>query len=75
MSESKPTIPPHFSEIVCIGAGFSGICLAIQLKKKYGFTDIQLYDRNATHSGTWEANRYPGLSFNTDIFLSLKYFC
>ncbi|KIJ24845.1 hypothetical protein M422DRAFT_253266 [Sphaerobolus stellatus SS14] len=57
---SKHGTPPRFNEIVCIGAGISAISLGARLKQKYGFTDIHFYDRSRSHSGTWEANRYPG---------------
>ncbi|KIJ55056.1 hypothetical protein M422DRAFT_73698 [Sphaerobolus stellatus SS14] len=70
----NPTIPPPFNEIVCIGTGLSGIGLAIQLKRKYGFTDIHLYDRNSTHSGTWESNRYPGCACDvTALYYSYSF--
>ncbi|KAF8505032.1 4-hydroxyacetophenone monooxygenase [Hysterangium stoloniferum] len=50
----------QFNEILCIGLGFSGICLGVQLKRKLHFTDIHFYDRNTHVAGTWHANRYPG---------------
>ncbi|GJJ09077.1 hypothetical protein Clacol_003299 [Clathrus columnatus] len=41
-----------YSELVCIGLGLSGICLGVQLKRKWNFKDMHFYDRNETHSGT-----------------------
>ena len=64
------TLPPRFNEIVCIGAGISGVCLGAQLKRKYGFTDIHFYDRNARPGGTWEANNYPGMFIITNTMVS-----
>lgn len=49
-----------YTEIVCIGLGFSGICLGVQLKRALGFDDIHFYDRNPSVAGTWYANQYPG---------------
>lgn len=51
-----------YNEILCIGVGLSGVCLGVQLQRKFGFTDIHFYERNPSHSGTWWVNRYPGKS-------------
>ncbi|GJJ09078.1 hypothetical protein Clacol_003300 [Clathrus columnatus] len=49
-----------YNKIVCIGLGLSGICLGVQLKRKWNFKDMHFYDRNENYSGTWWVNRYPG---------------
>lgn len=54
-----------YSEVLCVGVGMSGVCLGVQLQRKFGFTDIHFYDRNASYSGTWLVNRYPGESFKS----------
>lgn len=46
-------------EQVIIGAGFSGICMGIQLRKA-GFEDFVMLERDAQAGGTWFANSYPG---------------
>lgn len=48
-------------KIVIIGAGMSGICLAIKFQQQ-GFTDITLLEKAETLGGTWRENRYPGLT-------------
>ncbi|GJJ12941.1 hypothetical protein Clacol_007188 [Clathrus columnatus] len=63
---------PKYTEILCIGVGFSGICLGAQLKRKFGFIDIHFYDRNASVAGTWYANQYPGVA--CDIHAALYSF-
>ena len=45
--------------IVIIGAGFAGLCAAIQLKRA-GFEHITVIDRGADVGGTWRDNTYPG---------------
>lgn len=45
-----------YSDVVIIGAGFSGINLACQLRRKLGFTDYVIYDRAPSFGGTWAAN-------------------
>ncbi|OAD71886.1 hypothetical protein PHYBLDRAFT_125601 [Phycomyces blakesleeanus NRRL 1555(-)] len=42
-----------------LGAGFSGMCAAIQLKKRFGIV-ADLFDRNDDIGGTWLTNKYPG---------------
>jgi cation diffusion facilitator CzcD-associated flavoprotein CzcO len=46
-------------EVVIVGAGFSGLGAAIQLKRA-GIHDLVLLDRGATVGGTWRDNTYPG---------------
>jgi cation diffusion facilitator CzcD-associated flavoprotein CzcO len=45
--------------IVIIGCGFSGIGMAIQLKKA-GFHDFVILEKNDAPGGTWWDNTYPG---------------
>jgi cation diffusion facilitator CzcD-associated flavoprotein CzcO len=46
-------------QIVIIGSGFSGICMAIKLKEQ-GFTDILMLEKADEVGGTWRDNHYPG---------------
>ena len=52
-------MPAHPLRILIIGAGFSGLCAAIQLKRA-GFEHITLIDRGNDVGGTWRDNSYPG---------------
>lgn len=52
-----PEIEDH--EIVIVGAGFSGIGMAIKLREA-GFQDFVLVEREADLGGTWFVNNYPG---------------
>ncbi|KAI8061414.1 putative flavoprotein [Gongronella butleri] len=45
--------------VLVIGAGFSGICSAIQLKKQLGIVP-DIVEAASEVSGTWHANTYPG---------------
>ena len=40
--------------IVCIGAGFSGLCAAIHLQKDLDNFDLQIYDKNEDVGGVCE---------------------
>jgi len=44
---------------VIIGAGFSGLCMAIKLKEK-GIDDIIILEKAMEVGGTWRENTYPG---------------
>ena len=50
-------------DCLIIGAGFSGIALASELKKRNH--SFLLVDRAPSIGGTWQANRYPGARCDT----------
>ncbi|KAF7732364.1 hypothetical protein EC973_005260 [Apophysomyces ossiformis] len=52
MSRSETTV-------AVIGAGFSGLCAAIQLKKQLGIK-AQIFEASEDVGGTWLHNTYPG---------------
>ena len=45
--------------VVIIGSGFSGLCMAIRLKQA-GIDDFVILERDAQFGGTWRVNDYPG---------------
>lgn len=47
---------PH---IIIAGAGISGICLAIQLKRA-GLASFQIFEKSSDVGGVWLQNDYPG---------------
>lgn len=48
-------------EVVVIGAGFSGVCVAIQLKQ-VGINNFHVFEKAADVGGTWRENTYPGVA-------------
>lgn len=50
--------------VAIIGAGMSGMCMAIKLRQA-GITDVTLYEKGSEVGGTWRDNTYPGL--NCDV--------
>jgi cation diffusion facilitator CzcD-associated flavoprotein CzcO len=46
---------PHIP-IIVIGAGFSGVAMGAQLKRKLGLHDYVIYERSPDFGGTWWAN-------------------
>jgi cation diffusion facilitator CzcD-associated flavoprotein CzcO len=51
--------PPLDADVVIVGAGFAGVGLAIQLRKR-GFASFLLLERANDVGGTWRDNVYPG---------------
>jgi cation diffusion facilitator CzcD-associated flavoprotein CzcO len=49
-----------YTQFACIGAGFSGIGLGATLKRRYGISDVRLFERESDLGGTWWINQYPG---------------
>ena len=47
--------------IAIIGTGFSGLCVAIQLRKA-GIETFTLYEKADRLGGTWRENTYPGIA-------------
>lgn len=48
--------------VICVGAGFSGVCAAIRLPQRIPNIDLVVYEKNAGIGGTWFENRYPGVA-------------
>lgn len=58
--------------VAVVGAGMSGICAAIELKRA-GFR-FQVFERNDSVGGTWHENKYPGCGVDTpSIFYSYSF--
>ncbi|KNG83939.1 putative dimethylaniline monooxygenase [Aspergillus nomiae NRRL 13137] len=47
-------------EVIIIGAGISGLGMAIQLKRLLGHDNFTIYEKSDNIGGTWWHNRYPG---------------
>jgi cation diffusion facilitator CzcD-associated flavoprotein CzcO len=47
--------------VAIVGAGMSGICMAITLLEA-GISDVTIYEKADDIGGTWRDNTYPGLS-------------
>lgn len=55
----KPTALPEHVRVAIIGSGFSGLGMAIRLKRS-GQDDFVVLERGAGVGGTWRDNHYPG---------------
>ncbi|HXL98518.1 MAG TPA: NAD(P)/FAD-dependent oxidoreductase [Rhizomicrobium sp.] len=56
---NAPFNPPADLDVAIIGAGFSGLCMAIHLKKA-GYKSFTIFEKAGDLGGTWRDNRYPG---------------
>ncbi len=54
--------------ILIIGAGFSGIAMAVALRR-HGISDVMILERALALGGTWQANRYPGCACDVESAL------
>lgn len=65
-SEAPLRVPPGFN-VVVIGAGVSGLCVAVSLKQ--AGVPYTIIERNSGVGGTWMENRYPGCGVDTPSHL------
>lgn len=54
--------------VAIIGAGPAGVAAAVLLQQQ-GVTDFVLFDKNSDIGGTWQVNRYPGLTCDVPAHL------
>lgn len=47
-------------DVLVIGAGMSGIGLAIQLQKSFPEASYEIHEKADSLGGTWQVNTYPG---------------
>lgn len=52
---------PSKTRIAILGAGMSGLCMAMQLRKK-GVDDFVVLEKADQVGGTWRENRYPNIA-------------
>jgi cation diffusion facilitator CzcD-associated flavoprotein CzcO len=64
---SHDTAIPHV-RIAIVGAGLSGLGMAIQLKQS-GITDFTILERASDVGGTWRDNTYPGCACDVQSHL------
>lgn len=52
--------PPHY-RVVVLGAGMSGICMGVELRR-HGLGDFVILEKADGVGGTWRENTYPGVA-------------
>ena len=61
------------TDVLIIGAGMSGIGLAIQLQKKYPHASFEIIEKSDSLGGTWWANTYPGCGCDVSSASSINF--
>lgn len=51
--------PPKPHSVIIIGAGMSGLCMGIELRRR-GIEDFLILEKSPAVGGTWHDNHYPG---------------
>ncbi|MFW5925081.1 MAG: flavin-containing monooxygenase [Myxococcota bacterium] len=67
MSGREGTKKPDV-EVAIVGTGFSGLCMAIQLRKA-GRPSFVVLEKDSGVGGTWRANHYPGCACDVQSHL------
>ena len=57
-----------YSDVLIIGAGFSGIGAAYRIREKNPNLSYTILERRERLGGTWDLFRYPGIRSDSDIF-------
>ena len=57
-----------YSDVLIIGAGFSGIGAAYRIREKNPHLSYTILERRERLGGTWDLFRYPGIRSDSDIF-------
>jgi cation diffusion facilitator CzcD-associated flavoprotein CzcO len=60
MAAQYPPIPPHY-RVLILGAGMSGLCMGIALRRR-GIGDFLILEKAEAVGGTWRENTYPGVA-------------
>ena len=75
--ERDPHSPPivrdpvaEDSDVVILGAGFSGLLIGARLKQA-GITDVRIIEMGGDVGGTWYWNRYPGAQCDVESYTYL----
>ena len=58
MNYKQPRVPSNDIEVCIIGAGYSGICMAVRLKQMG--IKFRIIEKAEKLGGTWWENQYPG---------------
>jgi len=68
VNASANTAAGGASRVAIIGAGISGVCLGIELKKA-GIDSFTIFEKSEGVGGTWRDNSYPGAACDVPSFL------
>ena len=61
------TTPASVLDMIIIGAGISGIGMAVHMKRDCPGKSIAVLERRDNLGGTWDLFRYPGVRSDSDM--------
>lgn len=56
------------TDVLIIGAGMSGLGLAVQLIRMYNLRSFEIVEKSGDVGGTWNVNTYPGCGCDVSFF-------
>lgn len=57
--QTRAARPPRMVDVVIVGSGFGGLCMAIKLRQA-GIENFVVLEKGGEVGGTWRDNHYPG---------------
>lgn len=66
-TEKQDTTSEHL-DVLIVGAGISGICLAYYLQKRCPQKRFTLFEGREASGGTWDLFQYPGVRSDSDMY-------
>lgn len=67
MAEKKDTAIEHL-DVLIIGAGISGICMAYYLQARCPQKRFTIFESRSASGGTWDLFQYPGVRSDSDMY-------
>ena len=64
----QAAVPAPLLDVIIIGSGFAGLCMAIRLKQA-GIANFVILEKEAAFGGTWRVNTYPGAACDVPTHL------
>ncbi|HVU66168.1 MAG TPA: NAD(P)/FAD-dependent oxidoreductase, partial [Ktedonobacteraceae bacterium] len=68
MTTEKKKTPVEHLDVLIVGAGVSGICMACYVQMRCPQKRFALFEGRAASGGTWDLFQYPGVRSDSDMY-------
>lgn len=68
-SQGHPNAMSIDTDVLIIGAGPSGLGMAVQLVRNFGTRNFEIIEKTCDVGGTWFVNSYPGCGCDVSTFI------
>lgn len=68
MTTEKKNTPVEHLDVLIVGAGVSGICMACYVQMRCPQKRFALFEGRAASGGTWDLFQYPGVRSDSDMY-------